>query len=180
VKQCSGFESSNRQHPPSNFQRKSHPKKWRGRKRLEIELVIGSVDASRGFKVKPVNMLNPINARAATMMAIQFLLLQQASSTRQVKKHSGVDEAASHHRKILGISPKIVGGTPAGNGKYPSCGFNAGDVGLCGGTLIHPDIVMTAAHCSKEFADGWYQGGNTVNGAASEFAAVALELPHPN
>jgi len=81
---------------------------------------------------------------------------------------------------MLGVSPKIVGGTPAGNGKYPSYGFNAGDVGLCGGTLIHPDIVMTAAHCSKEFADGWYQGGNTVNGAASEFAAVALEFPHPN
>jgi len=78
------------------------------------------------------------------------------------------------------IQPRIVGGKPVTDSEeYPSYGFNSGS-GLCGGTLIHPDIVLTAAHCNTTFDDGWLQGGNTVDGANSEFIAVEQSFPHPD
>lgn len=42
------------------------------------------------------------------------------------------------------VTPRIVGGSPAGNDEYPYFIRWGG----CGATLIHPDIALGAAHVS--------------------------------
>lgn len=56
--------------------------------------------------------------------------------------------------KALGVKPRIVGGTPAAFANYPwqVALVRASDAEpsrsqFCGGSLIAPDVVLTAAHC---------------------------------
>jgi secreted trypsin-like serine protease len=61
-----------------------------------------------------------------------------------------VPATASH-----AATPDIVGGTPVANGTYPfqaalldlQIGGSDYDDQICGGTLVAPNVVMTAAHC---------------------------------
>jgi secreted trypsin-like serine protease len=76
------------------------------------------------------------------------------------------------------VDPRIVGGTPAAFGDFP---FYASTIlpSLCGGTLIHEDIILTAAHCGDAFLDGVHIGGVLVNGMdAVEVVSVDQEFPH--
>jgi trypsin len=75
---------------------------------------------------------------------------------------------------------RIVGGTAAGKKEYPFFAFpNAG--GMCGASVIHSDILMTAAHCGKElWTSGVWVGGNNLNLRNSKFYDVVTSVIHPN
>ena len=46
-------------------------------------------------------------------------------------------------------APPIIGGTTAGSGNWPDVGAVLGAQGSCTGTLIAPDVVITAGHCAE-------------------------------
>ena len=100
----------------------------------------------------------------------------------------------SQHELLRGAAnrgdfePKIVGGTPVANGKYPFMadleieGAN-GRTGQCGGSLIDPDSVLTAAHCLVNVRRVGLTVGRTVlsqNQGQIRFASDAFIDPRYN
>ena len=45
------------------------------------------------------------------------------------------------------LEAPVVGGTPAVAGKWPAVALVVAPTALCTGTLIAPDVVLTAGHC---------------------------------
>jgi secreted trypsin-like serine protease len=86
------------------------------------------------------------------------------------------------------FEPKIVGGTQVPNGNYPFMadleivGAN-GRTGQCGGSLIDPDSVLTAAHCLANVRRVGLTVGRTVlsqNQGQIRFASDAFIDPSYN
>lgn len=89
---------------------------------------------------------------------------------------------------------KIYGGSDAGQSEFPSFVFPQGQTFLCGATLIHEDIAITAAHCLDALTSFVHQnllpfgnsnavsiGGNQVDGSnAVDFRKAVIERQHPD
>jgi len=86
---------------------------------------------------------------------------------------------SSSRRRRLEKQPRIIGGRPAEKGEFPFFVHGSGSQ-LCGGTLIHDDIVITASHCLGAFSEAILIGGVMINGMdADRFVQTELEFPHP-
>ncbi len=48
---------------------------------------------------------------------------------------------------LLSFVAPVVGGSPVPEGKWPDVVVVVGEYGRCTGTLVAPDVVLTAAHC---------------------------------
>lgn len=78
--------------------------------------------------------------------------------------------------------PNIVGGVDADMNEFPFFVHSVGSA-LCGGSLIHPDIVLTAAHCESVFSSGneVYIGSNErLPDGSVERIRVEYLVKHPD
>jgi len=114
------------------------------------------------------------------------LVCARTSSFDLDHRFPGFTERATEQnvqRRENSASTRIVGGVNAREGRFLYAVSLEGIYNnhICGGSLIAPDIVLTAAHCSGEFsriAVGQY---NRASGAGqAERFNVQQEVTHPN
>jgi len=81
-----------------------------------------------------------------------------------------------HH---MPIQSRIVGGSPADPNAFAY--FAHSDPPNCGASLIHADILLTAAHCAGVFNSGVKIGVHNLNDPNDGvLRVVTQEIPHPN
>ena len=78
------------------------------------------------------------------------------------------------------VESRIVGGEEVDPGAYPyfTISKNFHEDYACGGSLIHEDVIMTAAHCAGAFADGVKIGVETKD-QVGIVRQVVKEIAHP-
>ena len=91
---------------------------------------------------------------------------------------------ANSHSQREGSRGLITNGQPVTPGSYPFFAYNKyGNDAGCGATLIHEDILLSAAHCIRAFAGrGAYVGGETnfgTEGDRVEFHEDETVVVHP-
>ena len=106
-------------------------------------------------------------ALAVTMSRYAVVLVLVAIST-SARADPG---AGLPSKRIDTTTTPVVGGTSVPPGKWPDAVAVLGAQGSCTGTLIAPDVVITAGHCSEinpsqiiaNTTDYTAQGGTTIN-----------------
>lgn len=125
-----------------------------------------------------MNLQEGILRRRILLLIVSYLWLVWPSAVLVV-----AGEQSTTHRKLavrvdLPLAAIVGGEQVDPEHAYPLFGFSVGQY-LCGGTLIHYDILLTAAHCQGVFLDGVYLGGTKIDGSESEVIMVLDEIPHP-
>lgn len=95
-----------------------------------------------------VNLQETKSNRNLLGRTVYDLIYREAEHKRQENKQQReqVPIQASGDKKGIDSVIRIVGGNAAALGEYPFYGTTNFPL-LCGATLIHEDILLTAAHC---------------------------------
>lgn len=106
-----------------------------------------------------------------------------SSSSSSNTSTSSRNNTTNSNSSAAAVTTNIVGGTTVTNGgKYPFYAIPAGAGTLCGASLVHGDILVTAAHCAGAFAGrNIYLGTTLLNGSTARDTIRAVsELAHPD
>lgn len=84
----------------------------------------------------------------------------------------------------MGADPRIVNGENAQLGRYPYLvSLRSGKTGrhMCGGSLVAPDIVLTAAHCNGSIAVWIGVYSQSADPAINNYEIIDVEkeIQHP-
>lgn len=94
-------------------------------------------------------------------------------------KNAGVGGSA----QVTTATSEIIGGTTAKAGQFPFfASVTASSNWLCGASLVAPDILISAGHCSVAFKKGAIVGA-TIQGAntpGSVLVTIDQQVIHPN
>ncbi len=71
--------------------------------------------------------------------------------------------------------PTIYGGQPTEPCQWPTTVSMQGN---CSGTLVHPEIVIYAAHCGPDYSSVWF--GDDINGGITREVQTEYCLTNPN
>jgi hypothetical protein len=150
------------------------------RRVLETLLLLASaalLPGSQGSRLRQV----------AETPANQYNRIDQSNDTKEntVDGLTGpvLDSYLTNNVIPLKTSTLIVGGTPTDPGDYPYFATTKSSA-VCGASLIHPDILLTAAHCQNDFVSigEVFVGAHSLDNLAmtAERRTIIRQLPHPN
>jgi secreted trypsin-like serine protease len=124
-------------------------------------------------------------ARVLSGVTISSVLNTRDGGIQKEKKQQLPPDGFKVSRDDVESSSRIIGGTEADLGEYPY--FVDMNAEGCGGALIAPQVVLSAAHCTanevsfvgKRVIVGAYRDGDSTTTGASRVRVVAQRL-HPN
>lgn len=127
-----------------------------------------------------VNFALPLGRRSlVALLALVLCVVATRAETEIAPKYGlrGLNEEPAQKEKLPVRTPRIINGRDVMDFRYPYFSLMYG-TGICGGVLIGPRLLLTAAHCNgfgQIFRVGAYE--STIDG---DFVQVRNTLVHPD
>lgn len=112
-----------------------------------------------------------LSLRTTSRAILMFILLGMASAALRGVPPRRIEKSAN-------ASSRVINGNPTARGAYPY--FVQGEG--CGGSLVAPDVVLTAAHCNGAFVKSVIVGSNEydfVSRGAERRFVLSKMVVHP-